>query len=423
MEEKKPNLLFCPGPPRTGTTYLYELVSNHPNQEFRNSIQPPRGWKFADHNRDLYWQGKVATQPYYLTKMRIKENKMTSPNIIDLLERCLFVQNHKKQGIEVNTTTCHRLMKGWINNFPKEADWHLAMVPHVANPTHLYTYSKTYMELLENTMSEKILTAQQICDITTECTEIAKNLYQIFFEQLASSGMYNKIEIVIPLRDPKEIFISNLKNTELIANNVSKVIFGEHTDNSPIALLQRILTGGTPENVLEYDTASSVNQSLLYHVSVIRVYEQFTELAQCFENIPNVEVKFLNADIINDPYKLANTISAFDIDNLKQSTIFGKKINSAVEGFVPVENSHEYFNQEHKKTQFSELREYDPKRQFIPGTVKQESDATDEENEEMYFDFLEALIELTDSAINFIPCCSFVNSERFVEQQNAILDK
>ena len=158
-------------------------------------------------------------------------------------------------------------------------------------------------------------------------------------------------------------------------------------------------------------------------MSVIRVYEQFTELAQCFENIPNVEVKFLNADIINDPDKLANTISAFDVDNLKQSTIFGKKINSVVEGFVPQENSHEYFNQEHKETQFSELREYESKRQFIPGTVKQESDATDEENEEMYFDFIEALIELTDSAIKFIPCCSFVNSERFVEQQNAILDK
>lgn len=41
----------------------------------------------------------------------------------------------------------------------------------------------------------------------------------------------------------------------------------------------------------------------------------------------------------------------------------------------------------------------------------------------LYYDFLDALIELKDSAINFIPCCSFVNSERFVEQQNAILDK
>jgi hypothetical protein len=417
VEEKKPNLLFCPGPPRSGTTYLYELVSNHSNQEFRNSIQPPRGWKFADHNRDLYWQGKVATQAYYLTKMRIKENKMTSPNIIDLFERCLHVQHQKKEGLEVDNTQCHRLMKGWYNNFPKEADWHLAMVPHVANSIHLYTYSKTYMDLLDNDMSENILTAQQICDVTSECIELARNLYQIFFEQLASSGMYNKIEIVIPLRDPKELFISNLKNAELIATNVANMTSRDHLDNSPIALLHRILTGKSKENVLEFDTASSVNQSLLYHVSVIRIYEQFTELSKYFENNPNVDVKFLNTDIMNDPYKLANTISAFDVDNLKQSTIFGKKINSAVEGFVPEENSHEYFSQEHKETQFSDHHK------FIPGTVKKLSDATDEENEMLYYDFLDALIELKDSAINFIPCCSFVNSERFVEQQNAILDK
>lgn len=417
MEEKKPNLLFCPGPPRSGTTYLYELVSNHTNPEFRNSIQPPRGWKFADHNKDLYWQGKVSTQAYYLTKMRIKENKMTSPNIIDLFERCLFVQHQKQEGIEVDNTQCHRLMKGWYNNFPKEADWHLAMVPHVANPMHLYTYSKTYMDLLDSTMSNEILTAQQICDVTSECIELAKNLYQIFFEQLASSGMYNKIEIVIPLRDPTELFISNLKNIELIATNVAKIVSREHMDISPIALLQRILTGKSKENILEFDTASSVNQSLLYHVSVIRIYEQFTELSKFFENNPNVDVKFLNTDIMNDPYKLANTISAFDVDNLKQSTIFGKKINSAVEGFVPQENSQEYFNPEHEETQFSDYK------QFIPGTVKRLSDATDEENEILYYDFLDALIELKDSAINFIPCCSFVNSERFVEQQNAILDK
>lgn len=422
MEEKKPNLLISPGPPRTGTTYLYEFLCNHPNKEYRNTIQPPKGWIFQDHQRELYIQNRISIDKYYITKMQIKENRISRPNIIELLERCLHVTQMEKDGVDTEPAhkRCHQLMTAWTKTFPKEADWHLALTPHIANPMHLFYYSKTYRELLENGyLMENIITGQQRCDIITEMVDVAKELYFTFLNGLANSGLYNRIDFVIGLRNPQDLFLSNLKNVEFISKGVKTILSMEQLDVSPIDFLKKLLTVCTKEELNKIAPPQKINEVLLYHLSIIRIYEQFMDVKEQFKDHPNVNVKYFNFNTLNNKDKLLETFPCITEEAISQSTIFGKKINSTVEGFVPKENFNEYYHTNEDWTNNSDViykqddLDFDFVQAFLGNSPIDKRHKFD--NKDMDCD--------CGVVVDFMPCCSFNVSERFVSRQNIILDK
>lgn len=72
MEEKKYNLMVNLGPPRTGTTYLYDLFHNSP-RHIRDKIIPIEPFEKLDKHEERYLAGKLTENEFLYNKMKIKE--------------------------------------------------------------------------------------------------------------------------------------------------------------------------------------------------------------------------------------------------------------------------------------------------------------------------------------------------------------
>lgn len=72
MAEKKYNLLINLGPPRTGTTYLFDLFHNAP-LHIRDKIIPIEPFEKLDKHLKRYKDGKLTDNQFLYDKMKIKE--------------------------------------------------------------------------------------------------------------------------------------------------------------------------------------------------------------------------------------------------------------------------------------------------------------------------------------------------------------
>lgn len=420
MVEKKPKLLLHPGPPRSGTTYLFDLIAHHDNLAFRETIQPSKGWKYIDHLYEQYQKGRIDAQGYLLQRMRFKENRLTQPNIIQVIERCLQIREWQRMGNEMNDSLhkdCHAIIKGFNKTFPKTADVHLALVPHLANIQHLYGACEKYKSLYDK--DGHLFTADEVCEITSDCISIAKETYVNLLNGFADSELYDSIDFVVNLRNPRDLFKSNMQNQMYISNNVFErfdlsknfVPAFEHLDNSP-GLNQFIKSGmdrfdpfAILQYVLEHDdcclemdnfTARHINEYYLYNVSMMRVYEQFIGIAETFKDHPIVNVKFLNEDVLNNAEELCKVLPYYQGDMIKESVAYQNKTNSVRHGVLP-------------EKLFDSLFQKEDTEHNIKITKYQN------------FKFADKLINLLVARGK--ECCNFNLSTKFVEEQNTILDK
>ena len=411
MVEKKSKLLLHPGPPRSGTTYIYDLVERHHNQEFRETIQPPKGWKYIDHVHQEYLKGKIDTQSYMTSRMRFKENRLTQPNIIQILERCIDMPG-------ITHTGTPSIFKGFSKSFPSTADVHMAMVPHLANISHLYPASKTYMRLHDK--DGHLFTPQEVCDIGNECIRIATDTYVNILTGFANSQIYESIDFVINLRDPRNLYISNMQNQEYINSytldmwdmttnfipaNERKNIeqlgeFGkyimDHRDKfDPCAILYYALEH--QENLaMDVYTARNINEFYLYNVSMMRIYEQFIGLAEHFKDHPTVNIKFLNENTLNNAEQISDILPYFKKDMVEQSPVYRKKTNSVIDGIFPENVVDELLKEEDKHhnktiTKFKHVK-------FANKLISRLQEQSEQ-------------------------CSNFEKSNVFVDQQNLLLDK
>tara|TARA_B100000902_G_scaffold399711_1_gene471991 strand:- start:5773 stop:7038 length:1266 start_codon:yes stop_codon:yes gene_type:complete len=419
--EKKPKLLLHAGPPRSGTTYLYDLIEQSSDPEFRNSIQPAKGWKYIDHVHEQYMAGRIDATSYINQRMRFKENRLTQPNIMQIVERCLQLTEWQKLGNTVDESMhnkCLQIMYGFSKSFPKEADVHMTMAPHVANIEHLLTKSESYTKLLNK--DSHLYTPEEICSITSQCISLAKETYVNVLNGFADSEIYESIDFVVNLRRPRTLFISNLQNQHYLntvildkfdmksnfipaveRKNIEKLgDFGkyilEHKDDfDPSAILYYVLKN---RDHIEMDvfTARNINEFHLYNMSMMRVYEQFIGLAETFKDHPRIKIKFINEDVLNNSSQLAKILPYYVKESIEESPVYLKKTNSVIEGVFPKDLSR------------SILKEED---------LKFNKDITSYHDPEFANKLINELLQESK------PCCNFKHSNDFVNQQNQILDK
>jgi len=110
VEERKFNLILNVGPPRTGTTYLFDLFYNSP-KEIKNRIVPQSDWKFLDKHVDRYYKGKISFDQLEMYKMHFKEQevKITQSHFNQLIDHTdqfdyylKHLQNHTEEFLYIN---------------------------------------------------------------------------------------------------------------------------------------------------------------------------------------------------------------------------------------------------------------------------------------------------------------------------------
>jgi hypothetical protein len=100
VEEKKYNLILSIGPPRTGTTYLFDLFYNSP-PHIREKIIPAQSFKKLDKSRERMRTGKHSSEKFFTNKMKFKEDYVVSG-----LESFATVL-HAKCSCDKNSNDCN----------------------------------------------------------------------------------------------------------------------------------------------------------------------------------------------------------------------------------------------------------------------------------------------------------------------------
>lgn len=405
VEGKKHNLLIHAGPARTGTTYIFDLLATHPDKEFRNTAQPPKGWKYYDHSEKLYRAGELSWDKWFLRRVRSKEGELAKPTFRDLAVQCMEANYNNGSHEE-----CFVLMERFFNTMHHDAEWDLVLSPDVMNYQTLCKFVPKH-DAITNFNSE-ILSPTESCESVSTALTISNNVYRTVLQGLAEFGASNKIEFVVGLRDPAKTFVSwcilkmanNTIHEKLFNTEDPTIEMPDHLDVDHSNILDLCILALTdPETVqLKFPKSliTKINMYILEFTFIMRQYEQFEGLKEHFESHPVVDVKFMDCKKLNNPENLANTFSMFsDIEKLKLSPILGEKTNSWHSGMFPGHKRHLVLTQE--DTIYSNSHEIDTDYSTVMSKAKE----------------LLILLERGKS------CCNTARSNKFVTEQIEILDK
>ena len=279
MEEKKYNLILNIGPPRTGTTYLFDMLYNSP-QHIKDNIAPQSPWKMLDKHYDRYKKGRIDNTQFTRFKMRFKESDTYTSNF------------HLSMFLD-----CPERLSEYVDSFA------------VAGISSKYIYVNSPNILVSNVDTETgfrdlqgiTCTVQNIQAIDKKIDNIFKlknELFTNFFKK--ASPVFENIHIISGYRWKNRI--------DSLVGMIEYYFDGTHLNNYSYT------------DLFELEKFSDI-------IPYIKIYDLLQHLIENTEHIDNIHHTILDFEYLNDSKYLYKKLKwLFDSqEQIQNNPAFGKK--------------------------------------------------------------------------------------------------
>lgn len=307
MAEKKYNLLINLGPPRTGTTYLFDLFYNAP-PHIRDKIIPIEPFEKLDKHLVRYQAGKMSARDYIKFKMNIKEGTN-----IDRLESFSTLL-HAKQCCTKPDADCRCIENradSFFQNFERR------------NPPEDATFYVTYPEGFGT-----FLNNHDCCQDDMDCL-VDNAIQQIIHVFAVLSNRFKTVTCVYGIRDKTEI----AKSILTLMNKGYKTM----SDNPEIH-------GPVKSFAATHDEETKLVNTIAWTYRIIEVLMEL-DITGCCTNIDmfGLETKKLN----NSEYMYNKLQRIFESEEqLASNKAFGKKswaLDDILQLFVDGSDKESYY--------------------------------------------------------------------------------
>tara|TARA_Y100000385_G_C13079754_1_gene633252 strand:- start:936 stop:1901 length:966 start_codon:yes stop_codon:yes gene_type:complete len=298
VEEKKYNLILSIGPPRTGTTYLFDLFYNAP-PHVREKIIPAQSFKKLDKSREIMRTGKRSHEKFFIDKMRVKEDYVLSG-----LESFATVLHAKQNSLcDKTSKDCkcvENIAKYYFQRFETQQPAEDSTF-FVSMPTAFDTLlNKIIPETEYNSDTEKW---EKACDYAVQ---------QMITVLGEFSKLFKNVTVIYGVRDKVEVVSSNLNLINMYNSSKDMAIQGHFHE--------------TKKHLEKFDNDQEFFQHLEEQVSksVAYSYRVIDSITDCCTDI---DWHGLDYNRLNDSEYMYNVLSSVfeSEEQLKTNMAFGKK--------------------------------------------------------------------------------------------------